>query len=92
MIIGRFKVQARRERDAELAAAPTAVEEPSRALAGVVHFATPVSSRPSSTRRSPATVPSLGTVRVSESRSAVAPGWPAAAASSPAAVVNCTAT
>jgi quinol monooxygenase YgiN len=38
MIIGRFKVQSRPERDAELAAAIAAVEGPSRALPGVVHF------------------------------------------------------
>ena len=38
MIVGRFKVQCRPERTEEVAAAITAVEAPSRALPGVVHF------------------------------------------------------
>lgn len=38
MIIGRFKVQCRPERAEEMAAAIAAVEAPSRALPGVVHF------------------------------------------------------
>lgn len=38
MIIGRFKVQARPDRDEELAAAIAAVEGPSRRLRGVLHF------------------------------------------------------
>lgn len=38
MIIGRFKVTCRPERAEEMAAAIAAVEAPSRALPGVVHF------------------------------------------------------
>jgi quinol monooxygenase YgiN len=38
MIIGRFKVQCRPERAGQMAAAIAAVEAPSRALPGVVHF------------------------------------------------------
>lgn len=38
MIIGRFKVQCRPERAEAMAAAIAAVEAPSRALPGVVHF------------------------------------------------------
>ena len=38
MIVGRFRVQARPERSAEVAAAMAAVEPPSRQLPGVVRF------------------------------------------------------
>jgi quinol monooxygenase YgiN len=38
MIVARFKVQCRPERSEEFAAAIAAVEAPSRALPGVVHF------------------------------------------------------
>jgi quinol monooxygenase YgiN len=38
MIVARFKVQCRPERTEEVAAAIAAVEAPSRALPGVIHF------------------------------------------------------
>lgn len=38
MFVGRFKVQCRPDRTEEMAAAIVAVEAPSRALPGVVHF------------------------------------------------------
>jgi quinol monooxygenase YgiN len=38
MILARFQVQCRPERTEEMAAAIAAVEAPSRALPGVVHF------------------------------------------------------
>ncbi|CCH80191.1 hypothetical protein BN12_790020 [Nostocoides japonicum T1-X7] len=38
MIVGRFKVQCRPERTEEMAQVIAAVEAPSRALPGVVHF------------------------------------------------------
>lgn len=38
MIIGRFKIRSRPERAEEIAVAIAAVEAPSRALPGVVHF------------------------------------------------------
>jgi hypothetical protein len=51
MIVARFKVRCRPDRTHEVAGAIAAVEAPSRALPGVVHFDVARTDRPQHLRR-----------------------------------------